>query len=218
MPRVDFAKIWDVIETRDPKSWEADPCIRAFKEFIYANWLAQAPRPALLSSLVQFNFVRALMTNAAVLGITSSELGGETISYFYATGPCLSTVNPKVDALPSGLQPTDLQRRTLHHPWFDLLPVPQLRDNLFRHGIETLDEDDLCCTLGGLGEHGDSGFIIWGNSWDVSSWEVTEDFTRSAWGWVIDGCFELYESTNKWRAKRGEPPLFNPHSAINGDK
>ncbi|KAJ3579314.1 hypothetical protein NPX13_g1256 [Xylaria arbuscula] len=216
MPQVDFGKIWDVIETRDPRTWESEPSIRAFMDFMYSNWLAQAPRPALLPCLVQFNFVRALMTNAAVLGITSSQLGDEAISYFYATGTRPSTVDTKVEKLPSSLQPTDLQRATLHHPWFDLIPVPRMRDNLFRHGVEDLDEDDLCCTLGGFGKHKDSGFVIWGNSWDVSSWEVTEEFSRSPWGWVIEGCCELRQSTNQWRAKRGEAPLFHSDSTVNG--
>ncbi|KAK5634189.1 hypothetical protein RRF57_009903 [Xylaria bambusicola] len=216
IPQVDFRKLWHVIETYDILFWENEPYIRAFKDFMYTNWLVRAPRPALLHSLVQFNFVRALMANAIVLGITASQLGDAGISHFYAVRPLSPGIASKVDELPSGLQPTELQRQTLHHPWFDLLPLPQMRDNLFRHGIEDLDEDGLCCAMGGFGDYKDSGFIIWGNSWDASSWEVTEDFVWSSWGWIINGCWELRQSTNNWRAKRGEPPLFLPYAEVNG--
>ncbi|KAI0505327.1 hypothetical protein F5B22DRAFT_651833 [Xylaria bambusicola] len=218
IPQVDFRKLWHAIETHDPRFWENEPYIRAFKDFMYTNWLARAPRPALLHSLVQFNFVHALLANAAVLGITASQLGGAGISHFYVVRPLPPGVDSKVNELPSGLQPTELQRQTSHHPWFDLLPLPQMRDNLLRHGVEDLDEDSLCCTMGGFEECRESGFIIWGSSWDVSSWEVTEDFVRSSWGWIINGCWELRQSTNNWRAKRGEPPLFLPTAEVNSDR
>ncbi|KAI0905431.1 hypothetical protein F4823DRAFT_141287 [Ustulina deusta] len=207
-PEMDFSKIWEAIESYDPYSWETNPLIRAFKDFLYHNWLVQAPRPALLPSLVQFNLMGALMANAGVLGITSSQLADEAISHFCAAGPWPSSVNLEVGTLPIALRPTNLQRRTLHHPWFDLLPIPQMRDNLLRHGMERLDEDDLCHALGGFRDHTDAGLLVWGNSWDSYSWEVTEVFARSSWGWIIAGCWELCQSTNKWRAQRGEPPLF----------
>ncbi|KAI0423851.1 hypothetical protein F5Y09DRAFT_326212 [Xylaria sp. FL1042] len=208
VPCIEIEKIWEIIKTHDPKSWETDPLVRAFKDFIYTNWLVKAPRPALLPSLVQFNFVRALMANAGVLGLTSNQFEDDAISHFYAAGPWPSSVNLKDDTLPSGLQPTDLQRRTFHHPWFDLLPMPRMRDNLFRSGIECIDQDELCCAMGGFGDKRDAGLLVWGVSWDARSWEVTEDFARSPWAWIFEGCWELCESTNKWRAQRGEPPLF----------
>ncbi|KAI0809575.1 hypothetical protein GGR55DRAFT_156626 [Xylaria sp. FL0064] len=207
-PCIEIEKIWDTIKTHDPRFWESEPLVRAFKEFIYINWLTQALRPALLPNLVQFNFVRAMMANAGALGLTSNELEDDAISHFYVTGPWPSSVDVKESTLPSGLQPTDLQRRTFHHPWLDLLPVPRMRDNLLRNGVESMDEDELCNVFCGFGDNRDIGLLVWGVSWDPHSWEVTEDLARSSWAWILEGCWELCESTNKWRAQRGEPPLF----------
>ncbi|KAI0965392.1 hypothetical protein F4678DRAFT_452911 [Xylaria arbuscula] len=207
---LDVENMWDAIQTHDPKSWEAEPRVRAFKDFIYNNWLASAPLPALLPHLVQFNFVRALMANAGALGLTAGHLEEDAISPFCVTGPRLPTdhVDSTVGSLPNGLKPTDLQRRTVHNPWYDLFPIPRMRDNLLSRELNDEHQDELCCTMGGFGDVKDAGFLIWGNSWECSNWEVTEDFVRSPWRWVIEECWELCESTNRWRAQRGEPPLF----------
>ncbi|KAI3323636.1 hypothetical protein HD806DRAFT_497397 [Xylariaceae sp. AK1471] len=206
--QADFEKIVGAINILDPQSSENQSLIRAFEAFIYKNCLASAPRPALLPILVQFNFSQALMANAGVLGLSSKELDDEAISLFHVAGPWPPSINLEVGTLPLGLQPTDLQRSTLHHPWLDLLPIPQMRDNLFRRGPEFFDEEDLCRAMRGRRAGSNAGFLVWSDPWDSSGWEVTEDFARSSWGWTIAGCWELCRSTNKWRAQRGEPPLF----------
>ncbi|KAI8633902.1 hypothetical protein F5Y19DRAFT_415661 [Xylariaceae sp. FL1651] len=208
VPQGDLKEIVEAINVRNPQSSENQCLIRAFEAFFYNNWQMSAPRPALLPSLVRFNLTRALITNAEVLGLTSSQLDDEAISHFHAVGPWPPSVNLEVNTLPAGLQPTDLQRRTLHHPWIDLLPIPQMRDNLFQRGLEHLDEDDLCYAMRGRGDYRNAGFFIWSDPWDPSGWEVTEDFARSSWRWILAGCLEICRSTNKWRAQRGEPPLF----------
>ncbi|KAI1750282.1 hypothetical protein F4782DRAFT_252777 [Xylaria castorea] len=207
---INFDQIVKEINTRDPESWETHSLVRAFEALIYNNWLARAPMPALLPSLVRFNLARAIMGNAKVLGLTFDQLDDEAISYFNMEGPWPISKNLEVGTLPPKLQPTDLQRRTLHHPWLDLLPIPRMRDNLLRRGMECFDEDDLCMVMVGRGNINDAGFIVWSDPWDSYGWEVTEGFARSSWGWTIAGCWELYQSTNVWRAKRGEPPLFYP--------
>ncbi|KAI1421756.1 hypothetical protein F5Y12DRAFT_787272 [Xylaria sp. FL1777] len=212
VPQLDIGKIWEVIKALDTHSWENTPLIQAFKDSMYRNWLVKAPLPALLPSLVQFNLMQAFMLNAVTLGLTIRQLEDDAISHFYMARPWPPSVNLKVDTLPSALRPTDLQRRTFHHPWFDLIPIPQMRDNLFRRGMQYIDEDDLCSAVGGFAAGKNAGFLVWGNAGDSYSWEVTEAFLRSSWGWVIEGCWELFESTNKWRAQRGEPPLFNSAS------
>ena len=78
-----------------------------------------------------------------------------------------------------------------------------MRDYLFRRGLDSFNEDELCHALRGrvLGHD-----LVWRDPWEASGWEITEEFARS-WGWVIFNCKELFISTNMWRAERGEKPL-----------
>ncbi|KAF7910282.1 hypothetical protein EAE99_011329 [Botrytis elliptica] len=89
----------------------------------------------------------------------------------------------------------------------DCLPVPQMRQNLIPAG-NTYDVMDLCGDLVGLFSAGTgrTGMVIWGEPWDVAGWEVTEGFLER-WGWTIKGCWDLFESTNRWRAERGQMAL-----------
>jgi len=56
------------------------------------------------------------------------------------------------------------------------------------------------------------GFIVWGESWDTESWEITPGFIRK-WPWILKGCEDLIASTNRWRAQRYEEPLNYPFSS-----
>ncbi|PVH95748.1 hypothetical protein DM02DRAFT_570697 [Periconia macrospinosa] len=72
----------------------------------------------------------------------------------------------------------------------------------------TFDQDDLCAdTCGGLYDGFDhceaKGMLVWGEPWRVESWEISEGFARK-WGWLLEGCEEMIEATNAWRARRGE--------------
>lgn len=51
-----------------------------------------------------------------------------------------------------------------------------------------------------------NGWILWGEPYDVNSWEVTPGFLRK-WAWAMQGCEELIVSSNRWRRIRGEEPL-----------
>jgi hypothetical protein len=53
----------------------------------------------------------------------------------------------------------------------------------------------------------DNMLLVWGEPYDPSNWEVTEGFIKK-WGWVIQGCPDILQSTNKWRAKGGESAIF----------
>lgn len=110
-------------------------------------------------------------------------------------------------AIPLSLHPTELQCQIPHHPWIDLLPIPRMRDNLLRAG-DSYDDIELCGDLVGFFNSpiARTGMVIWGDPWDVDGWEVTEPFLER-WGWTIRGCGRLFESTNRWREKRGERPL-----------
>ncbi|RHZ62469.1 NmrA-like family protein [Aspergillus thermomutatus] len=96
-----------------------------------------------------------------------------------------------------------------HHPWIDLLPVAELRDNLLCQSETTYDAAQLCRDMQGFQSvsSGRGGVIVWGEPWDQQGWEVTEAFVQK-WPWVVRGSRSLLESTNYWRAKRGEPALY----------
>lgn len=55
-----------------------------------------------------------------------------------------------------------------------------------------------------------NGLIVWGEPHSVDSWEATPGFLRK-WAWAMVGCEELIESSNRWRAVRGEEPLRVSH-------
>ena len=169
------------------------------------QYMLGSPRTDMLLHLIQFNFIKALVQNMGVLGLTSELLHDDAISPFNMTGPWQYDIKP---ALPASLRPTVIQRTVVHHPWLDLLPIPEMRDNLISAG-ESYDETQLCLDMKGHGrahtEH--TGIIVWSDPWDQTGWEVTEPFTRS-WGWAVRGCVNLFRSTNSWRARRNERPLF----------
>ncbi|KAF4985077.1 hypothetical protein FDECE_16845 [Fusarium decemcellulare] len=181
--------------------------LQRFEAFAHQLYMVRSPHPTILPILSQFNFIRALLANMDILGISSEKMDNNTLSPFNSPNchrPSASTAPP---TLPEGLQPTSLQRTTLHHPWIDLLPVPEMRDNLFQRGLDCFNEEELCYSLRGRIPDRDPGMLVWRESWDPSGWEVTEGFVRT-WGWTIVGCWGLLRSTNEWRVQRGEKPLF----------
>lgn len=77
----------------------------------------------------------------------------------------------------------------------------------------TIDHDDLCSdVIGGLYEgYKDTdieknGMLVWSDPWDVTGWELTDGFVKK-WGFLVHGCQDMIEATNKWRAARAEEPL-----------
>lgn len=164
-------------------------------------------------NLLYYNVFRAFQVNIDTLGLSAYlisldilspfnevPLGGTVLEDFEDT---VLTV-PKLDlvsSLPPALKPTALQISILHHPWIDLFPCPKLRDNLLREG-DALDSFAICRAVCEGDEGGTSGLIVWGDPWDTSGWEVTETFVQK-WAWMLEGCDELIEGTNYWRALRG---------------
>jgi hypothetical protein len=178
-----------------------------FSNHAYASYLQGAPSLSHLSLLVKFNVTSALQHNAEILGILDEYRKWEGVSPLNKSGPQLSRAASQ--PWPANLQPTPLQRSIEHHPWVDTFPWPRLRDNLlqaFEHP-DFCDEDELChdvCEL--ANEDMKPTLVVWGPSYDPRSWEVTTSFLNK-WGWLLSGCMEIIESTNYWRAKRGEQPL-----------
>ncbi|GLA21662.1 hypothetical protein AnigIFM62618_011693 [Aspergillus niger] len=143
----------------------------------------------MLLHLIQFNFIKALVQNMAILGLSSEQMDDDAISPFNKLGPWQAEQDYHDDfgaSLPPSLRATVIQRTVLHHPWLDLLPIPQMRDNLILAG-ESYDEMQLCLDMKGHGRvHADNaGIIVWRDPWDAEGWEVTESFARS-WGYEYD--------------------------------
>ncbi|OQE11854.1 hypothetical protein PENFLA_c071G04711 [Penicillium flavigenum] len=60
------------------------------------------------------------------------------------------------------------------------------------------DEDEITA--------GRKGLIVWGEPYDMRSWEATPGFLAK-WSWAVEGCDDLVESSNRWRLMRGEEPI-----------
>lgn len=169
---------------------------RALQDIVHGS-----PRSDMLLNLVQFNATRALVMNARVMGITREFMVPDArsqIAYQNFDGAVLSSV-------PLSLKPTCLQLTVSHHPWIDVLPWSEIRDNLLRRDENSYDKKELCRGLRGFQAvaGGWGGIIVWGDPWDPLGWEVTEAFA-SQWPWGVKNCHKVLESTRYWRAVGGE--------------
>lgn len=117
---------------------------------------------------------------------------------------------PAPSTVPESLQPTALQRSTPHEPWIDLIPDKQIRDNailaLGTFKREDVEEDVTVSVFGTKKLLELNGIIAWDEPWRPEGWEFTEGFIRR-WPFLVKGCWKMLESTNRWRAVRGEEPL-----------
>ncbi|KAJ9156322.1 hypothetical protein NKR23_g985 [Pleurostoma richardsiae] len=105
----------------------------------------------------------------------------EHISPFNEQGPRLGGA-ASLPSCPTSLQPTALQRTVRHHPWIDLFPIPQMRDNML-NGIVAgiLDEDELCADLLNVEDNREDekpSLIVWGSPWDPQGWEASVAFLQ----------------------------------------
>ncbi|KAI0010142.1 hypothetical protein F4779DRAFT_616872 [Xylariaceae sp. FL0662B] len=158
-----------------------------------------------LIRLVQYNFIRGIMTNIAIVG--HQDAFPEQCQRCWVGMPLF----PTPVALPESLRPTALQRSTPHEPWIDLIPDRQMRDNAILAMIGLIGYDNVAADMTG-GICGDveqieiDGTPIWKDPWSVEGWELTEGFIKK-WPFLVKGCWKWLESTNRWRAIRGEEPL-----------
>jgi hypothetical protein len=153
--------------------------------------------------LTRANVYRAFLHNLTLLDLVADGICElDILSPFNQFGPARPDI-----VLPSSLLPTPYQRSMLHHPWLDFIPYPRIRDNLVR-SLGGFDKGDFCTDiLGFWSPGGENMLLVWGEPHDTENWEVTEHFIKR-WGWVIQGCPDILRSTNKWRARRGEHPIF----------
>ncbi|KAL4960514.1 bZIP transcription factor [Aspergillus stella-maris] len=206
----------DTLAVLGPRADSSKRILRNIEALLYAEYTTASPRTDLLLDVVRVNFLRGLHSNIEVLGYSASEMHDDALSQFGSAGPVKASIKPS-SSLPLALRPSKIQLRTPHHPWLDLLPIVQMRDNLILAG-DGYDDAQLCKDMCGYGAQlnpdrrrgdarGETGVIIWRDPWDPSGWEVTESFLRR-WGWTVRGCMGLFRATNEWRGRRGEPPLF----------
>lgn len=145
----------------------------------------------------------------------------------------LTLIHPIIDRpLPYSLHPTPLQMSVPHSSWMNQFPSPRLRDNLIvnesiidvaelLHDVfgesnnsnirspNKIDHDVSITSPREIDQDADvesRGLIIWGDPWDTESWEITQGFMRK-WAWLLEGCEDLIEVSNRWRARRHEDPL-----------
>ncbi|KAL6863544.1 hypothetical protein J3F83DRAFT_744760 [Trichoderma novae-zelandiae] len=208
-----------------PAPWYTDTAAVAaqFRQLKLGRHAAPSPSNDHLLCIMQFSVMRAFGTISSIIGLSPAHLlDDDASSPFSSHAPPLTQPSPAAEelqqfafALPQSLAPTPLQTSTPHHPWIDILPCPQMRDNLLRLDSSTsttrrrhYDPDSLCHWMVGLDAgQKEAGLILWGEPWDLAAWEVTADFFHG-WGWLLEGCFELFEATNYWRGRRGLKPLF----------
>ncbi|KIL93793.1 hypothetical protein FAVG1_02354 [Fusarium avenaceum] len=175
----------------------------------YLDYTMNAPRLSHLPFLITLNVNIAIAKNATLMGFDRTLMClDESISPFNHNGPVPPSFNP-----PKLLEPTQVQREVLHHPWLDIFPFPRFRDNMIRAvGAGLLDDDELCKDLAeaNLDNVEKPSLIVWGDASLPHSWEVSPWFVRK-WGWLLQGCPEMLEVTNKWRHSRGERMLQWKH-------
>lgn len=184
-------------------------CFSNFVRRAYEEYTLNAPRLSALPLLTRINVLNAFADNAKRLGIPADGLcRDDIISPFNLLGP-YSLMEPQwaCSGVPTVLQPTPLQRAVIHHPWIDLFPFPTMRDSMLRlMALGSLQDDEFCLDILELSD-GDlrtrPAMLVWGDPSNCSSWEVNSAFLRK-WGFLIENCPAIMESTNYWRAMRGE--------------
>ncbi|KAH7305235.1 hypothetical protein B0I35DRAFT_444193 [Stachybotrys elegans] len=159
-----------------------------------------------LITLVQYNTMRAMLFNLSILSMMDCvPLGcGRSLQI-----PNFGLTSP--DKLPPDLQPTPLQRSVPHAFWIRTIPFPRLRDNMISM-TDLYDSNDLMydMVLGlyqGFDDAERRGHVVWGDSWSADGWELSEGFVKK-WGFLLAGCIDVIESSNRWRELRGEEKLL----------
>lgn len=184
------------------KSPDISQRVLALASMAYLDYTMNAPRISQLPFLITLNVNIAIAKNATLIGFDRTLMClNEAISPFNQSGPWPSSPNT-----PKCLEPTPVQRSVAHHPWLDIFPFPKFRDNMIlAQDANILDDDELCEDVAeaNLENIERPGLIVWGDASLPHSWEVSPKFLRK-WGWLLQGCPEMLEATNRWRQSRGE--------------
>ncbi|CAI6323334.1 unnamed protein product [Periconia digitata] len=146
--------------------------------------------------------------NCRQIGLAFEEMALPTCrspwySPMYAPGAELL----QLDGVPPDLKPTPAQLTIAHHPFWDTIPFPWIRERIITLSARNpppfqwheLKQDIL---LGGM--------VCWrsrareeGLPWDRRSWEVRPWF-RHKWGWLIEEQGKVEQQSKWWRAMQGQ--------------
>ena len=159
-----------------------------------------------LITLVQYNALRAMLFNMAILSTLDSLPAGCPRQLGI---PSFGKILPA--QIPQDLRTTQVQSTTPHPPWMNAIPFPELRNNMILLPGK-YDTNALAYDLGqGLYEGFDDpdrrGFLVWGDPWNPNEWEVSDGFVRK-WGFLLHGCSDVIDTTNRWRQLRGEDNII----------
>ncbi|RYP51314.1 hypothetical protein DL768_003318 [Monosporascus sp. mg162] len=202
------------------------------------------PADHVLINLIVHNVARGFLHNKNLLRLMASFVNAAHDPFLRPdlTAECqVAIVRPTHQILPHCLLPTQLQMSSPHPMWIDMLPFPEIRDNLIRRQHSFNHKDFLKALVGdlvyltsppeqmqvgpvslpslqrhrqqdgSLPEHDREGLILWGEPHLKENWEATPLFLIK-WSWAVEGCRELVDISNRWRIIRGEDPLWIPTS------
>ncbi len=100
--------------------------------------------------------------------------------------------------LPAPLSPTLQQLSIPHKPYVDMIPWPAMRDRVLS-SLAAMNELEFVADMSS------NDIKVWGSTpWDPFGWEVGPQFAKKWWFLMDDG---ILQSSNFWRAQRGEEPL-----------
>ncbi|RAH54098.1 hypothetical protein BO85DRAFT_471323 [Aspergillus piperis CBS 112811] len=212
--QLDF-RCLDELRIFGPLAADSRSILQQLEAMVHVEFATGSLQADMRLGVTRLNILRALYTNIDILGYDARYMAAdEALSMFAMIGPrCLATIGREA-LLPPALQPTEIQRTVPHHPWLDLIPISRMRDNLIL--MENLmDDGQMCRDMCGYHSQvlragrrcqtgiGETGVI-----------EITETFFQ-LWGWSVKDCWDLFRSTNAWRMRRGERPLFAMPCASN---
>jgi hypothetical protein len=93
------------------------------------------------------------------------------------------------------------------------IPVREQQGASFATTVSSSRSPESSASIAGYEEDeittGRKGLIVWGEPHNMHNWEVTPGFLAK-WSWVLDGCDDLIESSNRWRLIREEEPMRLP--------
>lgn len=130
----------------------------------------------------------------------------------------VTAVKKSFKTLKPDMRPTHEQITIDHHPYFDIIPFPGLRNNLIKRQGE-FNEDEFFLDLltglvcwGGAGvgkrdRNTSTGKVSTGTPWDSRSWEAQQWFVRKYWHLLGGDEGDLVRQTEWWRSMRGDDPL-----------
>ncbi|KAF1952527.1 hypothetical protein CC80DRAFT_495323 [Byssothecium circinans] len=111
-----------------------------------------------------------------------------------------------LDGVPPDLYPTPAQRNIMHHPFWDIIPFPWIRERAITFAAmdsPPFDWHEFKYDII------NGGMVCWksrrqeeGLPWDRKCWEFRPWF-RQKWGWLIEEQGKVEQQSKWWRAMAG---------------